>query len=133
MKKTTNLISRLSLVAIACAFVTSTPINGQVGNTDSGRVTSGEMARLVVNRSANFGRNETVGLFVDGTRVANLVYGQNYDAPLAPGKHLVSIHTDPEVFPEGTLKQIPITAEPGKTYTFTAVWPDRERAGLIEG
>jgi hypothetical protein len=113
--------------------VASAPINAQAGNTPSGRATSGEMARLVVNRSANFGRDEVVNLFVDGTKVANLVYGQNYDAPLAPGKHVVAIHTNPEVFPEGAQKEIPITAQAGRTYTFTAVWPDRERAGLIEG
>jgi hypothetical protein len=88
---------------------------------------------LIVNRSANFGRNEVINLFVDGAKVAVLVYGGSYDVPLAPGKHVLSIHTDPEAFPEGTPKQLTLIAEPGKTYRFTAVWPDRERAGLIEG
>jgi hypothetical protein len=100
--------------------------------TDPGRGTSGEIARLIVNRSANFGIDESIALFVDGTKVAVLGYNEIYNAPLAPGKHVLSISTTPETYPEGAPKRLAITAEPGGTYTFTAVWPDPERAGLIK-
>ena len=131
MKTSSNILSRLSLIVVACAFVASTSVKAQEVKTDPGRGTSGEIARLIVNRSANFGTNESIKLFVDGTQVAVLGYNQSYNAPLAPGKHLLSISTSPETYPEGTPKQLAITAEPGGTYTFTAVWPDPERAGLI--
>jgi len=89
-------------------------------------------ARLIVNREANFGIHEALNLFVDGSEVAVIGYNDSYDAPLAPGEHVLSISTTPETYPEGTPKRLTITAQLGKTYTFTAVWPDPERAGLIE-
>ena len=132
MKTSTNILSRLSLIVVACAFVASTSVKAQEVTTDRGRGTSGEIARLIVNRSANFGIDESITLFVDGTQVAVLGYNQTYNAPLAPGKHVLSISTTPETYPEGAPKRLAITAEPGRTYTFTAVWPDPERAGLIK-
>lgn len=89
-------------------------------------------AHLIVNRSANFGIDESINLFVDGSEVAVLGYNESYDAPLATGKHVLSVSTTPQTFPEGAPKPLAIIAEPGKTYTFTAVWPDPERAGLVE-
>ena len=108
-----------------CAFAAGNSITAQEVTTNSGKP-----ARLVVNRSANFGVDESVDLLVDGKTVAVLAYNQSYDAPLSAGKHVLSISTNPQTYPQ-VLKPITITAEPGKTYTFTAVWPDPERAGLV--
>ena len=132
MKISTNIFSRLALVAIACTLVASTPINAAEVKTNPGGSDSTGAARLIVNRSANFGIDETINLFVDATKVAVLGYDETYNAPLPTGKHVLSISTTPETFPEGAPKRLAITAESGKTYTFTAVWPDPERAGLIE-
>jgi hypothetical protein len=133
MKTSTNILSRLRFVVAASVLIASTLLNAQDVKTMSGRESSGEMARLIVNRTANFGLNETVVLFVDGTKVAALGYSDSYNAPLAPGKHVLFIKTSPETYPEGAPKRIAITAEPGKSYAFTAVWLETERAGLIEG
>ncbi|SRR6266536_5332214 len=132
MKISTNIFSRLTLVAFVCTLVASTPINAAEVKTNPGGADSAGSARLIVNRSANFGVDETINLFVDGNKVAVLGYDGSSNAPLPTGKHVLSISTTPETFPEGTPKRLFITAEPGKTYTFTAVWPDPERAGLIE-
>ena len=88
--------------------------------------------RLIVNRSADFGGDESINLAVDGIQVAVLGINQNYDAALPPGKHVVSITTNPRTYGEQASSQISVNAEPGKTYTFTAVWDDSERASLIE-
>src|SRR5437588_3020971 len=96
MKTSTNILSRLSLVVVACALVASTSVKAQEVKADRGRGTSGEIARLIVNRSANFGTNESIKLLVHGTQVAALSYNQSYNAPLSPGKHLLSISTSPE-------------------------------------
>jgi len=110
------------LVAIACNFIATAPIQARPADE----------ARLVINRSANFGLNESINLAIDGVQVAVLAINQNYDAALSPGKHVVSITTNPKTYPEQSAYQIPLNAKPGKTYTFTAVWNDSERASLVE-
>jgi len=89
-------------------------------------------ARLIVNRSADFGINESINLAIDGVPVAVLAINQNYDAALPPGKHVVSITTNPKTYGEQSPASFPVNAKPGKTYTLTAVWNDSERASLVE-
>jgi hypothetical protein len=122
MKISTNIFSRLALAAIACTLIASTPINAEV-KTNPGDSDFTGAARLIVNRSANFGFDESINLFVDGTKAAVLSYDETYNAPLPTGKHVLFISTTPETFPEGAPKPLAITAEPGKTYTFTAFGP----------
>ncbi|MEY2554998.1 MAG: hypothetical protein QOF93_142 [Verrucomicrobiota bacterium] len=93
---------------------------------------SSDNARLVINRSADFGINESINLAVDGVQVAVLGINQNYDAALPPGKHVLSISTNPKTYGQDSPNQISVNVEPGKTYTFTAVWDDSERASLEE-
>jgi hypothetical protein len=127
MKTSANIFSRFILVASVCAFAAGNSITAQEIITNSG-----EPARLVVNRSANFGVDESVDLLVDGKTVAVLAYSESYDAPLSAGKHVLSISTNPKAYPQAPKPQpLTITVEAGKTYTFTAVWPDPERAGLV--
>jgi hypothetical protein len=86
-------------------------------------------ARLVVNRSANFGILESVTVFVDGVQVAELELSQSYDAVLPPGQHLVSISMNPKR--EGQKPtQRQVDAKPGKTYAFKAVWRSAGYASL---
>ncbi len=132
MKLLTNIFSRLTLVAIACTLVVSTPINAGEVKTNPSGADSARSARLIVKRSANFGVDESINLFVDGTKVGVVGHDERYDAPLAHGNHVLSISTSPATFPEGAPKRLAITAEPGKTYTFTAVWSDPERAVLVQ-
>jgi hypothetical protein len=91
---------------------------------------SGNNARLIVNRSADFGVNESINLTIDGVQVAVLGINQNYDAALPAGKHVLSINTNPKIYGEDTPGQVSVNAAAGKTYTFTAVWNDSERASL---
>jgi len=121
MKTLRYFSSRLIIVAIGCGFVASAPIQAR----------SADNARLIVNRSADFGVNESVNLAIDGVQVADLGINQKYDAALSPGKHVLSITTNPKNYGQDSPIQIPVNAEPGKTYTFTAVWDDSERASLV--
>jgi hypothetical protein len=99
------------MIAIACSLTASAP--GQPRFSDG--------ARLIVNRSANFGANESINLSIDDVAVAALGVNQKYDVVLPPGKHVLSIATNPKTYGEDSPSQIPVNAEPGKTYTFTAV------------
>ena len=122
MKTFYNVSIKLIMVAIACSFIATAAIQAH----------SADNARLIVNRSADFGVDESINLAVDGVQVAVLGINQNYDAALPPGRHVVSITTNPRTYGQQAPSQIPVNVEPGKTYAFTAVWDDSERASLVE-
>jgi hypothetical protein len=116
---------------MACAFAASFACNAQTVLTTPASSNSGEAAHLTVQRAANFGTPDSINLFVDGTEVAVIGFNQGYNAPLSPGKHVLSISTNPETLLQGPPRPLEVTIEPGKTYTFTAVWRDPERATLV--
>jgi hypothetical protein len=130
MKTSHTLWSKLSALTILFGFAAASPIDAQRVITTSERTGSSDVARLIVNRAADFGIIDSINLFVDGSRVAVIGYNASYDAALAPGKHVLFVTTNPWP-PQATPKRLVITAEPGKAYTFTADWPDSEIAGLV--
>ncbi len=121
---------KLVIIALACGFAGSTPIQAKEVKANSASARSGDNARLVVTRAANFGTFEFVNLFIDGVQVADLGVNQSYDAVLRPGQHVLSIVTSPETYSHSTPTQLRVNARPGETYVFTAVWTDFERASL---
>jgi hypothetical protein len=73
--------------------------------------------RLVIVRSA------TLGLKIDGKEAAQITYNRRYDAPLAPGSHILTVY--PVVSLKGAKPtEIRVNVEPGKTYKFTAARQD---------
>jgi hypothetical protein len=123
-----------SFLIAAILFLTQslkaeTAIWAQEAKLDSASPGSGDNARLVVNRAANFGILESVSVFVDGVQVAELELSQSYDAVLPPGPHLLTISMNPKT--EGQKPtQRRVDAKPGKTYTFKAVWKSAGYASL---
>jgi hypothetical protein len=129
--KILNCISgKLIVVAIACTFAASTPIQARVARSNSALARSKDDAHLVVTRSANFGTFQYLILFVDGVHVANLGLSQSYDAVLPPGQHLLSVSTTPQVYRSPPPTQRRVNAEPDKTYAFTAFWKNYDEAYL---
>jgi hypothetical protein len=117
------------MLAIAASFAASLPMQAQEAKSRSATANSYDNARLVVARAANFGTLESVNLFVDGVQVADLGLNESYDAVLPPGRHVLSISTNPYNYvPRPTQRRV--NAQPGQTYAFTAVWTDSERATL---
>ena len=127
----TFLFSKPGLIGIVCAWAAFNPLNAQQVEIAPATTSGGSTARLIVNRSADFGLNKSINLFVDGAKVATLAYKGGYQGELPTGKHVLSIGTDPKTYPTGKPTGIAINAKPGQTYSFTAVWPDSERAGLV--
>ena len=117
---------KLVMIAIACSFAAGAVIQAQEPKVNSA---SGDNARLVVTRAANFGTLEFVNLFVDGVQVADLGFNQTYDAILPPGQHVISMTTTPDIY-ENIPSPIYVSARPGQTYAFTAVWKDAENPSL---
>jgi hypothetical protein len=120
---------QLVMIAIACSFAASTSVQAREAKAGSASGTSGDTARLVVTRAANFGTFEFIDLFVDGVQVADLGFNQTYDAVLSPGQHVVSIITEPNNYLEKPSERS-VNAKPGQTYAFTAVWKDAEDVSL---
>lgn len=117
---------KLVMIAIACSFAAGTVIQAQEPKVNPA---SDDNARLIVTRAPNFGTLEFVNLFVDGVRVADLGYNQTYDAILRPGQHVISMTTNPDI-DVNTPSPIYVSARPGRTYAFTAVWKDAENPSL---
>ena len=88
------------------------------------------MLIFIVYRAANFGTRESINLSIDGVQVAVLGLDESYEGVLRPGKHLLSMTTNPWTQGLTRLTQRSLYAEPGKTYAFTALWDDSYRASL---
>jgi hypothetical protein len=129
--KILNYVSdKLIMVAIACSFAASAPIQARVARSNSASARSEDDARLIVSRAANFGTFQYLILFVDGVQVADLGLGQSYDAVLPPGQHVLSISTTPQGYRRTPPTRRRVNLEPGETYAFTAFWKNSYRAYL---
>jgi hypothetical protein len=129
--KILNYVSgKLIMVAIACSFAASTPMQAREARSNSASARSEGDARLVVTRAANFGTFQYLNLSVDGVPVADLGVNQSYDAVLPPGQHVLSVSATPQGYRYTPPTQRRVNAKPGKTYAFTAFWKDSEQAYL---
>ena len=129
--KILNYVSgKLIIVAMACSFAASTPVQARVARSNSALARSEDDARLVVSRSANFGTFQYLILFVDGVHVADLGVDQSYEAVLPPGPHVLSVTTTPQGYRRTPPTRRRVDAEAGETYAFTAFWRNSYRAYL---
>ena len=127
--KILNYVSlKLIMIAIACSFPASTPLQAREARSNSASTRSGDGARLIVARGANFGTVEFLNLFVDGVYVANLGYLRSYEAVLPPGRHVLSVTPELE-YCTHTI----VDAQPGRTYAFTARWKNNDEVYLERG
>src|SRR5258707_3339425 len=130
MKILNHVLGKLIMVAIACSFAASTPIQARVARSNSASARSEDEARLVVSRAANFGTFQYLILFVDGVHVADLGLGQSYDALLPPGQHVLSVSTTPQIYRRTPPTQQRATPETSQTFAFTAFWKNSYKAYL---
>jgi hypothetical protein len=127
--KILNYVSlKLIMIAIACSFAASTPLQAGEARLNSASARSEDDARLIVARVANFGTFNFLNLFVDGVYVANLGYCRSYEAVLPPGRHVLSVTPELE-YCTHTI----VNAQPGRTYAFTARWVNDYEVRLERG
>jgi hypothetical protein len=124
-----NVSTKLIIAAIAFSFAAAAPIQARPARFHSASVPA-ENAYLIVNRAANFGTRESINLSIDGVQVAVLGLNESYEGVLPPGRHLLSMTTNP--WTEGVTRRTErvIDAQPGETYAFTALWDDSYAASL---
>ena len=121
----TKSIKNLLGVACAClALAACTTDQSGTSSTGTSAASSTGGARLIVHRTASFGGG-FLTLTLDGKQVANVQLGQTYDAPVSPGKHvLTAVHT-PNI--SGQIPaSVTFTAEAGKIYSFIGQWQDSD-------
>ncbi|HEY2104078.1 MAG TPA: hypothetical protein VGH08_12600 [Chthoniobacterales bacterium] len=87
-------------------------------------------ARLSLRRSADFGTDIYLTLFIDGTNVATLGQNEGYEATVRPGRHVLSVRTTPNPYGKTVVSSNDVTMKGGQTYAFTAVWGEPDRATL---
>ena len=127
--KILNYVSlKLIMIAIACSFAASPPLQAREARSNSASARSEDGARLIVARGGNFGNFETLNLFVDGVQVANLGFLRSYETVLPPGRHVLSVTPKLE-YCTHTI----VNAEPGGTYAFTAFWINDDQVRLERG
>ena len=120
---------KLIIAVIAGSFAVGAPI--QARNTRYNHAsTRSDNAYLIVSRAANFGTRESINLSIDGVQVAVLGLNESYEGVLRPGKHVLSMTTNPWTQGLTRLTKRTLDAQPGKTYAFTALWDDSYRASL---
>ena len=89
--KILNYVSgKLIMVAIACSFAASTPLQARVARSNSASARFEDNARLIVARGADLGTFENLNLFVDGVQVADLGLFR-VTKRVAPGPHVLSV------------------------------------------
>ena len=130
MKILSHVSGKLIIVAMACCFAASTPVQARVARSNSASARSEDDARLVVTRSANFGTFQYLILFVDGVHVADLGVDQSYEGVLPPGPHVLSVSTTPQGYRRIPPTQRRVNAQPDKTYAFAAFWKNSYQAYL---
>jgi hypothetical protein len=119
---------KLIMIAIACSFAASPPLQAREARLNSASARSEDDARLIVARGASFGNFEHLNLFVDGVYVADLGFLRSYEAALPPGRHALSVTP----YVEYCTHTI-VNAEPGGTYAFTARWINDYQVRLDAG
>jgi len=129
MKILRYVCTKLVIVAIAWTFAAAASIQARQPRSTSGSAGS-DNAYLIVNRAANFGTRESINLSVDGVQVAVIGLNGSYEGVLRPGKHVLSMTTNPQTQGLTRLTQRTLDAQPGKTYAFTALWDDSYNASL---
>src|SRR5436305_15315396 len=98
MKILNHVSGKLIMVAIACSFAASTPIQARVARSNSAQARSEDDARVVVSRAANFGTFEYLNLFVDGVHVAYLGLVESYEGVLPSGRHVWWVRTRTQIY-----------------------------------
>jgi hypothetical protein len=123
---------KLITIAIACSFAAGSITRaGALSSTSSvsPRVTAVmNNARLSVRRSADFGTDIYLTLFIDGVQIATLGPNEGYEATVRPGRHVLSIRTTPNPYGKAVFSSSNVTMKGGQTYAFTAVWGEPDRA-----
>jgi len=121
--KTHNYNARSAILLLMVSLVFSSFVARQATATDPRSphavAPSQASARLVIRRMPNLGFNVIVRLWIDGQPTATLGYGHTYQGVLTPGRHVLAVLATPRSR-SPIPWEMPLNAQSGQTYVFTA-------------
>jgi hypothetical protein len=80
-----------------------------------------EGSRLIIHRAANFGTQMWLRIRIDGSEFEAIAVGHDFDVPISPGRHLITVQRLPKnSVDEGPTRRV-INVAGGQTYEFTAL------------
>ena len=127
-------LRKLVMIAVACSFnagsITQAGPSRSTTSASLNRAALMDDARLSLRRSADFGTDIFLSLFIDGVQVTTLGQNEGYEATVRPGRHVLTVRTTPNPYGKTVFSSNEITMKGGQTYAFTAVWGEPDRATL---
>ena len=78
-------------------------------------------ARLIIQRTPNFGTNLFVRLTIDGKKVADIPRNQHYGGTITAGRHVLTVRAMPNAASRRPTS-MRLTVRSGQVYIFTAMW-----------
>jgi hypothetical protein len=111
----------LLIAAVICSLGTD---SARAGTGETSRYSSYTPARapLIIKRAPNFGNETYFNIYIDGTWVDNLSYGETYRGVVPAGEHLITIQHGPHLNDAYWNSQQRIRVLPGRTSVYTATW-----------
>lgn len=107
MKVSSKLFLSVVIAALAFVLFASPALPASKGD-----------GHLTIKRSAHFGANLYLDIWIDGKRVQRLTRGHTYSGLLPAGTHEVRVATPTGFQPA----MVNLVVEPGKSYQLTASW-----------
>lgn len=127
-------LRKIVIIAIASSFAAGSITQAGPSRSTTSVSLNGaglmDNARLSLRRSADFGTDIYLILFIDGIQVTTLGQNEGYEATVRPGRHVLSIRTTPNPYGKTVSSSSDVTMKGGQTYAFTAVWGEPDRATL---
>ena len=77
---------------------------------------------LTIWRSADFGSDIGLAIYIDGIPITTLVRGEGYRAIVRPGHHRLTVTDTPSPYGKTNFTHRTIDLVPGQNYSFTAIW-----------
>jgi len=77
---------------------------------------------LTIWRSADFGNDIGLSIYIDGIPITTLSRGEGYRAIVRPGHHQLSVTDTPSPYGKTKFTHRTIDLVPGQNYSFTALW-----------
>ncbi len=77
---------------------------------------------LTIWRSADFGNDLGLCIYIDGIPITTLSRGEGYRAIVRPGHHRLTVTDTPSPYGKTKFTHRTIDLAPGQNYSFTALW-----------
>jgi hypothetical protein len=116
-----KVLSGLLIAAVICSLGTDSARAGTGGTSRHSSYTPAN-GSLIIKRAPNFGNETHFNIYIDGTWVDNLSYGETYRGVVPAGKHLVRIKHGPHLNDAYPYSEQWIWVPPGRTSVYTATW-----------